>query len=86
MNADLRYFMAILNTIISGKNHLNQRRGSSRIFPWLHTTTPKVTCSMHSAIRDLRLTRLDVVHFGKDTFPLIKVVRAIAASRLLMDL
>jgi len=55
-------------------------------FEFKHTTTPKVTRSMHSAIKDLGLTRLDVVHAGRDTFPLTRIVRAVAANRLLTDL
>ena len=57
-----------------------------RRFEFKRTTTPKMTRSMHSALKDLRLTRLDVVHAGKDTFPLATTVRAVAASRLLEDL
>jgi hypothetical protein len=41
---------------------------------------------MHSAIRDLRLARLDVVHAGKETFPLAAGIRAVAAHRLGEDL
>jgi hypothetical protein len=41
---------------------------------------------MHSAWEDLKLMRLDVVHAGKNTFPLAKGMRAVAASRLLEDL
>jgi hypothetical protein len=41
---------------------------------------------MHSALEVLKLTRLDVIHAGKDTFPLHERVRAIAASRLMSDL
>jgi predicted AAA+ superfamily ATPase len=55
-------------------------------FEFKRTTTPKLTRSMHSAWEDLKLTRLDVVHAGKDTFPLGKGMRAVAASRLLEDL
>ena len=59
-----------------------QRRG----FEFKRTTTPTVTRSMRSALEDLKLARLDVVHAGKDTFPLAKRVRAVAADRLLVDL
>jgi len=41
---------------------------------------------MRSALADLRLTSLDVVHAGKDTFPLATQVRAVAAGRLLQDI
>jgi len=49
------------------------------------TTAPSVTPSMRSALADLGLTRLDVVHAGVETFPLAKSVRAVAAHRLLED-
>lgn len=50
------------------------------------TASPKTSRSMFSAIRDLGLTRLDVVHAGTETFPLGKKIRAVAANRLLKEL
>ena len=50
------------------------------------TTAPKITPSMRSALEDLPLTRLDVVHAGSDTYPLGRNIRALAAERLLDDL
>ena len=41
---------------------------------------------MRSALQDLKLDRLDVIHAGGETFPLGPRVRAVAASRLLEDL
>lgn len=58
------------------------RRG----FEFKRTTTPKMTRSMHSAMNDLKLKSLDVVHAGDHTFPLATNVRALAAHRLLSDL
>jgi hypothetical protein len=58
------------------------RRG----FEFKRTTTPRLTPSMRSALEDLRLSSLDVVHAGDSTFPLARKVRAVAASRLLQDL
>jgi predicted AAA+ superfamily ATPase len=49
------------------------------------TTAPGITPSMKSAIADLALTRLDVVHAGGESFPLAPSVRALAARRLLDD-
>jgi predicted AAA+ superfamily ATPase len=49
------------------------------------TAAPGVTPSMRSAVADLRLDSLDVVHAGADTYPLGERVRAVAASRLLTD-
>lgn len=51
-------------------------------FEFKRTTSPQITRSMHSALSDLRLTRLDIVHAGKDTFPLAKRVRAVAACQI----
>jgi predicted AAA+ superfamily ATPase len=50
------------------------------------TTSPRITPSMRSAVTDLDLTRLDLVHAGSETFPLARGIRALAAARLLADL
>ena len=47
---------------------------------------PAVTPSMRSALEDLKLDRLDVIHAGAETFPLGPRVRAVAAARVLEDL
>ena len=49
------------------------------------TTAPRLTPSMRSALKDLRLGRLDVIHAGDETFPLATEIRAVAARRLLDD-
>jgi len=41
---------------------------------------------MRVALEDLRLSRIDVVHAGDETFPLAPRIRAVAASRLIEDL
>ena len=46
----------------------------------------QVTRSMHTAMRDLSLDSVDVVHAGSETFPLGQRIRAVAASRILDDL
>ena len=62
-------------------------RGSRRYgFEFKRTVAPKITRSMHTAMEDLDLTRLDIVHAGSETFPLSARVRAVAATRLLDDL
>ena len=61
-------------------------RGRLRGYEIKRTSAPAVTRSMHSAIRDLDLRSLDVIHAGEDSFPLAKDIRAVAASRLLDDL
>jgi predicted AAA+ superfamily ATPase len=50
------------------------------------TSSPVVTPSMRSAISDLKLKQLDVIHAGDETFQLDKSVRAVALSRLLKDI
>lgn len=62
-------------------------RGRTRIgFEFKHTVAPAVTKSMHIAMADLGLARLDVVHLGKDTYPLTKQIRAVAFDRLEQDI
>jgi predicted AAA+ superfamily ATPase len=62
-------------------------RGRTRLgFEIKRTTAPAVTRSMHVALADLKLRRLDVVHAGAHTFPLAPRVRAVALERLLEDL
>ncbi len=41
---------------------------------------------MRSALADLKLTGLDVVHAGRASFALARGVRAVAAHRLLEDI
>ncbi len=49
------------------------------------TGSPRMTTSMRSALSDLKLSRLDIIHAGDRTFPLAKNVRAVALTRLLRD-
>ena len=63
-----------------------QSRGRRYGFEIKRTTSPNITPSMRSALEDLGLTRLDVVHAGSETFPLSRRVRAVSAERLLLDL
>ncbi|MCE9635288.1 MAG: ATP-binding protein [Planctomycetes bacterium] len=49
------------------------------------TVAPAVTKSMHVALADLRLDRLDVIHAGDDTYPLTGKIRAVALRRVLDD-
>jgi predicted AAA+ superfamily ATPase len=61
-------------------------RGRLRVgFEFKLTTAPQVTPSMRTALADLRLSRLDVIHAGADTFPLAPRIRAVAAHRILED-
>lgn len=61
-------------------------RGRTRLgFEIKRTVSPAVTPSIRTALADLRLTRLDVIHAGDQTFPLAPRVRAVALSRVLED-
>jgi predicted AAA+ superfamily ATPase len=61
-------------------------RGRKRFgFEVKRTSQPQLTPSMRSAMADLHLTRLDVIHAGDHTFPLARQVRAVALNRLLDD-
>lgn len=62
-------------------------RGNRRLgFELKRTSAPAITPSMRSALADLELTRLDIVHAGRDTYPLARRVRAVALSRVMQDL
>ena len=62
-------------------------KGSSRLgFEFKHTVAPEATKSMYIAMQDLDLARLDVIHLGKDTYPLGKGIRAVAFERLQTDI
>ena len=64
--------------VVSGRD----RRG----FEIKLTSAPTVTASMRAALADLRLASIDVLHAGRETYPLSDRIRAVAASRLLTDL
>ena len=53
-----------------------RRRG----FEFKRTDAPRTTASMRAAMRHLRLDRVDVVHVGRDTFPLAQGIRAVAGG------
>jgi uncharacterized protein len=59
----------------------NRRLG----FELKRTSTPTLTRSMHSALADLKLDRLDVVYAGERTFPLAERVRAVPLARVWED-
>ena len=53
-------------------------RGKTRLgFEFKHTETPRVTPSMRSALADLRLDRIEVIHAGHENFPLAEKIRAV---------
>ena len=62
-------------------------RGTKRIGVEIkRTTAPRVTPSIRSALSDLGLAEVIVVHAGRDSGPLGANVRAVAATRLDKDL
>ena len=63
------------------------KRGRRRLgFEFKLASAPRMSRSMHSALADLELDRLDVVHAGEHTYPLADKVRALALARLCDDL
>ena len=61
------------------------RGGRLRGFEIKRTTAPVVTRSMRSALRELKLDRIDVIHAGAESFALDKRIHAVSAGRLLRD-
>jgi predicted AAA+ superfamily ATPase len=62
-------------------------RGRQRLgFECKHTDAPRLSPSIRTALADLKLDRVDVVHAGDHTFPLADRVRALSLSRLYDDL
>jgi predicted AAA+ superfamily ATPase len=62
-------------------------RGRRRLgFEVKRTTAPSITPSMRSALRDLKLDALTVVHAGAESFPLSKQVRAVSAGSILQEI
>lgn len=56
-------------------------RGRRRLgYEFKRTDAPRAAASMRSAMRQLGLDRLDVVHVGRDTFPLAEGIRAVAGE------
>ena len=56
--------------------------GRRRGFEFKRTTAPAITPSMRSAMHDLKLDRLDVVHAGSESFRMAPRIYATAAARL----
>ena len=63
-------------------NRGNELRG----FEIKRTLAPTVTRSMRSAVQELNLSSIDVIHAGESTFPLHEKIRAVSASRMLLDI
>ncbi len=76
------------------RNYLDQLTSAlvvRQLQPWYENISkrqvksPKVTPSMRSALKDLKLDQLDVVHAGEHTFPLAENIRAIPLHALLAE-
>ena len=62
-------------------------RGRKRFgFEFKRTSSPRITPSMRSALVDLKLMRIEVIHAGEKTFLMDKKIRAVALPRLLDDI
>ncbi len=62
-------------------------RGRTRIgFEVKHTDAPVVTPAMRSALDNLRLSHLYVIHAGAETFPLASRITALPAERVWADI
>lgn len=58
-------------------------RGKRRVgFEFKRSSSPRITPSMRSAMADLKLERLDVIHAGEGAFPLAPRVRAVPLATL----
>ncbi len=51
-----------------------------RAYEFKRTDAPRATASMRAVLRHLGLDGLDVVHVGRDTFPLAQGIRAVAGG------
>ena len=62
-------------------------RGRKRYgYEFKRTSSPRVTPSMRSALVDLNLSRMDVIHAGEDTYMIDKKIRAVSLQRLIDDI
>jgi predicted AAA+ superfamily ATPase len=62
-------------------------RGRCRLgFEIKHSEAPRISPSMRSAVADLELDRLDIVHAGHETYRLTDRIRALSLSRVVADL
>lgn len=62
-------------------------RGQKRIgFEIKRTSVPKITRSIKSALEDLHLDHLDIIHAGDSTYPVGEKVRAVALTKIHEDL
>ena len=60
--------------------------GSLRGFDFNSSASPRLTPSMRIALSDLGLSRIEVIHAGKEGYPLARRVRAVPLSRMLSEI
>ncbi len=78
---DTQFFFWAAHT--GAKVDLIVQRGTQlRGFEIRRTATPRFTHSMRTALDELSLTRMDLVHAGSTSFPLGRRTRAVSAERL----
>jgi len=65
---------------------LVQRGRKLHGFEFKRTVSPQVTPSIRAVMDELDLASLTLVHAGRDSFPLRRGVRAVAAARMATDL
>jgi predicted AAA+ superfamily ATPase len=62
-------------------------RGNKRLgFEFKRSSSPRATRSMNTAITDLDLSSLTVVHAGEKSFPIAPKIRAVALQHLLDEI
>ncbi|MFZ4478589.1 MAG: ATP-binding protein [Rhodoferax sp.] len=62
---------------------LVQHKGLRRGFEFKLTDSPRTTASMHSALKDLKLASIHVVHAGTHSYPMADRIHALALADLL---
>lgn len=78
--------MLLLETHTGAEVDLLIVRGRERLtFEIKRSTAPRTTRSMHTAMDDLGLERLDVIHAGRDTHRLRDRIRAVSVHRIRED-
>ncbi len=62
-------------------------RGRMRLgFEFKRSSAPNVTRSMKTAIEDLGLSSLTVVHAGEQSFPISKQIRAVSLQHVVAEI
>jgi uncharacterized protein len=62
---------------------LIQQNGVRRGFEFKLTDSPRISASMHSVLKDLKLDTLHVVHAGAHSYPMAERIHALALTDVL---